>query len=32
MQQIFAVTIPFFALVLSGWLAARQRVLPDTAI
>lgn len=32
MQQIFAVTIPFFALVLFGWLAARQRVLPEAAI
>lgn len=32
MQQIFAVTIPFFALVLCGWLAARQQVLPESAI
>lgn len=32
MQQIFAVTVPFFALVLCGWLAARARVLPDSAI
>ncbi|MEF7614210.1 AEC family transporter [Aquincola sp. MAHUQ-54] len=32
MQQIFAVTIPFFALVLCGYLAARQRVLPESAV
>jgi hypothetical protein len=32
MQAILAVTIPFFALVLCGYLAARQRVLPETAI
>lgn len=32
MQAIFAVTLPFFALVLCGYLAARQRVLPETAI
>ncbi len=32
MQSILAVTIPFFALVLCGYLAARQRVLPEAAI
>ncbi len=32
MQAIFAVTFPFFALVLLGYLAARQRVLPESAI
>ncbi|MFT3818881.1 MAG: AEC family transporter [Rubrivivax sp.] len=32
MTWIFAVTAPFFALVLCGWLAARQRVLPESAI
>jgi predicted permease len=32
MQGIFAVTVPFFALVLLGWLAARSRVLPESAI
>jgi malonate transporter len=32
MQAILAVTIPFFALVLCGFLAARQRVLPEAAI
>lgn len=32
MQQIFAVTVPFFALVLFGYLAARQQVLPESAI
>jgi predicted permease len=32
MQAILAVTIPFFALVLCGWLAAQRRVLPDSAI
>ena len=32
MQAILAVTVPFFALVLCGYLAARQRVLPETAI
>jgi predicted permease len=32
MQAILAVTGPFFALVLCGYLAARQRVLPDSAI
>ncbi len=32
MQPILAVTIPFFALVLCGWLAARAQVLPTAAI
>jgi predicted permease len=32
MQAILAVTIPFFALVLCGYLAARGRVLPESAI
>jgi predicted permease len=32
MQPILAVTIPFFALVLCGWLAARRHVLPESAI
>ena len=32
MQAILAVTIPFFALVLAGYLAGRQRVLPESAI
>jgi len=32
MQAILAVTIPFFALVLAGYLAARQHVLPESAI
>ncbi|MEO8081751.1 MAG: AEC family transporter [Caldimonas sp.] len=32
MQAIFAVTVPFFALVLLGWLGARLRVLPESAI
>ncbi|MFZ4649934.1 MAG: AEC family transporter [Rubrivivax sp.] len=32
MQAILSVTVPFFALVLCGWLAARQRVMPDSAI
>ncbi len=32
MHAIFAVTLPFFALVLCGWLAARQGVLPSSAI
>ena len=32
MQAIFAVTFPFFALVLLGWLAAQRRVLPESAI
>jgi malonate transporter and related proteins len=32
MQAILAVTIPFFALVLCGYLAAQRGVLPDSAI
>ncbi|AKJ31681.1 AEC family transporter [Caldimonas brevitalea] len=32
MQAIFTVTLPFFALVLCGYLAARARVLPEAAI
>jgi malonate transporter len=32
MQPILEVTVPFFALVLAGYLAARQRVLPESAI
>ena len=32
MQAILAVTVPFFALVLCGYLAARQHVLPESAI
>jgi predicted permease len=32
MSSILAVTAPFFALVLCGWLAARQHVLPEAAI
>jgi predicted permease len=32
MQAVLAVTAPFFALVLCGYLAARQRVLPESAI
>ena len=32
MQAILAVTVPFFALVLAGWLAARRGLLPDAAI
>ena len=32
MQAIFNVTLPFFALVLCGYLAARARVLPEAAI
>ncbi|HEV7575080.1 MAG TPA: AEC family transporter [Caldimonas sp.] len=32
MQAIFAVTIPFFALVLLGWFAARAHWLPESAI
>ena len=32
MQAILAVTVPFFALVLCGWLAAWRGVLPDSAI
>jgi malonate transporter len=32
MSSILAVTAPFFALVLCGWLAARRHVLPESAI
>src|SRR5205085_7680961 len=32
MQEILAVTVPFFALVLCGYVAARQHVLPEAAI
>jgi malonate transporter and related proteins len=32
MQAILAVTVPFFALVLGGYLAAQARVLPESAI
>ena len=32
MQAILSVTVPFFALVLAGWLAARRHVLPESAI
>jgi malonate transporter and related proteins len=32
MQAILAVTVPFFALVLAGYLAARQHILPESAI
>lgn len=32
MLQIFNVTVPFFGLVLCGWLAARARQLPDQAV
>jgi malonate transporter and related proteins len=32
MQAILAVTVPFFSLVLLGWLAAQRRVLPESAI
>ncbi|MES3014757.1 MAG: AEC family transporter [Pseudomonadota bacterium] len=32
MQAILTVTIPFFALVLLGWLAAQRRLLPEAAI
>ena len=32
MQAVFAVTVPFFALVLCGYLAARSRALPESAI
>jgi len=32
MQAILAVTIPFFALVLGGYVAARQHALPEEAI
>ena len=32
MQPILAVTVPFFALVLCGYLAVRRHVLPESAI
>ena len=32
MQAVLSVTVPFFALVLCGYLAARRRVLPEAAI
>jgi len=32
MEAVLLVTLPFFALVLCGYLAARQRVLPEAAI
>ena len=32
MQAVLAVTAPFFALVLCGYLAGRQRILPESAI
>ena len=32
LSSILAVTVPFFALVLAGYLAGRGRVLPDSAI
>ncbi len=32
MQQILSVTIPFFALVLCGYVAARAKFLPESAI
>ena len=32
MIPILAVTVPFFALVLCGYLAARRHVLPESAI
>jgi malonate transporter and related proteins len=32
MQAILAVTVPFFALVLAGWLAARVQWLPSVAV
>jgi malonate transporter len=32
MQSILAVTVPFFALVLCGYLASRRHVLPESAI
>src|SRR5262249_13634816 len=32
MQPIFAVTLPFFALVAMGYAAAHKRVLPESAI
>ncbi|NDY92976.1 AEC family transporter [Ideonella livida] len=32
MQAVLAVTLPFFALVLGGWLAARRQILPEAAV
>lgn len=32
MQAILAVTVPFFALVLCGYLAARSQLLPESAV
>jgi len=32
MSAILAVTVPFFALVLAGWLAGRHHLLPESAI
>jgi len=32
MQAILAVTVPFFGLVLLGWIAARRHWLPASAI
>ena len=32
MQAVLAVTVPFFALVLAGYLAARRHVLPESGI
>ena len=32
MQAVVAVTLPFFALVLLGWLAARRGLLPESAV
>jgi predicted permease len=32
MQAILSVTVPFFALVLCGYLAARQHILPESAV
>jgi malonate transporter len=32
MQAILAVTVPFFALVLAGYMAAQRRVLPEAAV
>ena len=32
MQAILAVTVPFFALVLCGYLAARRQLLPESAL
>jgi malonate transporter len=32
MQPVINVTLPFFALVFCGWLAARRHILPESAI